>query len=141
MLRSQYFLQQILSGKLLLVVINRQKSNFTCGFKLKIKTSNNITSRIRDGIGAGRVRRTGFLPLPRKILSCPIPVPSLHDGENFLTPSSSPGAPLHPIKFYFLLICPTTSTIFLMKPILLINIYLKLQLNVSHQIKSIFRKN
>ena len=54
MLRSQYFLQQILSGKLLLVVINRQKSNFTCGFKLKIKTSNNITSRIRDGNGVGR---------------------------------------------------------------------------------------
>ena len=89
--------------------------------------------------GTGRCRRMGSSSLPRMVLSCHIF--ALHDGENFLTPSSSPGAPLHPIKFYFLLICPTTSTIFLMKPILLINIYLKLQLNVSHQIKSIFRKN
>ena len=45
------------------------------------------------------------------------------------------------VKLYFMLICPTTSIIFLMKPILLIKIYLKLQLNLSHQIKSIFRKN
>ena len=89
--------------------------------------------------GAGRCRRMGSSSPPRMVLSCHIL--ALHDGENFLTPSLSPRAPLHPIKFYFLLICPTTSTIFLMKPILLINIYLKLQLNVSHQIKSIFRKN
>ena len=47
----------------------------------------------------------------------------------------------HPVKLYFLLIFPTTSTIFLTKPISLIKIYLKLQLNLSHQIKSIFRKN
>ena len=52
-------------------------------------------------------------------------------------------APFHSLKLYFLLICPITSTIFLMKLILLyffnetyfINkIYLKLQLNLSHQI-------
>ena len=49
--------------------------------------------------------------------------------------------PLQPVKLYFLLNCPTTSTIFLMKSISLIKIYLKLQLNLSHQIKSIFRKN
>ena len=69
--------------------------------------------------------------------------PALHDRENFLT-SSHPLGPrevsLHPVKLYFLLICPTTSTIFLMKPTSLIKIYLKLQLNLSHQIKSIFRK-
>ena len=47
----------------------------------------------------------------------------------------------HPIKLYFLLICPATSIIFLMKSISLIKIYLKLWLNLSHQIKSIFRKN
>ena len=47
----------------------------------------------------------------------------------------------HLIKLYFLLIFPITSTIFLKKPISLIKIYLKLQLNLSHQIKSIFRKN
>ena len=74
--------------------------------------------RSRDGIGAGRVQRTGFLPLPRKILSCPIPVPSPHDGENFLAPSSPLGASPHLVKLYFfLLICPTISIIFLMKPI------------------------
>ena len=46
----------------------------------------------------------------------------------------------YPVKLYILLICLTTSTIFLMKPISLIKIYLKLQLNLSHQIKSLFRK-
>ena len=47
----------------------------------------------------------------------------------------------HFIKLYFLLICVIVSIIFLMKPISLIKIYLKLQLNLSHQIKLIFRKN
>ena len=58
-----------------------------------------------------------------------------------LQPLGPHEAPPHPIKFYFLLICPTTSTISLMKPISLIKIYLKLQLNLSHKIKPIFRKN
>ena len=60
-----------------------------------------------------------------------------------LSPHPHPLGPRrpHPIKLYFLLICPTTSTIFFMKPISLIKIYLKLQLNLSNQIKSIFRKN
>ena len=84
----------------------------------------------------GASPKDGVLPYPR---------PASHDGENFLTPSTPLRAPRsptppHPVKFYFLLICPTTSTIFLMKPILLIKIYLKLQLNLSYQIKSIFRK-
>ena len=58
-----------------------------------------------------------------------------------LQPLGPREASSHPVKFYFLLIFPTTSTIFLMKPISLIKIYLKLQLNLSHKIKSIFRKN
>ena len=37
-------------------------------------------------------------------------------------------APPHPVKLYFLLIYRTTSTIFLMKLISLIKIYLKLQI-------------
>ena len=89
----------------------------------------------------GRGRRMGSSSPPCMILSCPILAP--HDGEIFLTPPCPLGpreAPPHPIKLYFLLIFPTTSTIFLMKPISLIKIYLKLQLNLSHQIKSIFRK-
>ena len=89
----------------------------------------------RDGNGAGQVRRMG---------SCPIPALP-HMTKKIFLPHLQPlgpcEAPPHPVKFYFLLICPTTSTIFLMKPILLIKIYLKLQLNLSYQIKSIFRKN
>ena len=46
----------------------------------------------------------------------------------------------HPIKLYFLLICLQLVQFFLMKLISLIKIYLKLQLNLSHKIKSIFRK-
>ena len=72
------------------------------------------------------------------------PRPASHDGENFLAPCPTLGAlrsPAPPRKIlFFLLICPTTSTIFLMKPISLKKLYLKLQLNLSHQIKSIFRK-
>ena len=39
MLRSQHFSQQILSGRLLLIVISVEKSNFTGGFKLKPVTT------------------------------------------------------------------------------------------------------
>ena len=40
MLYSQHFSQQILSGKLLLVVIGRKKkSNFSGGFKLELVTT------------------------------------------------------------------------------------------------------
>ena len=70
--------------------------------------------------------------------------PAQHNRENFLTTSPPLGAPRNPahlVKLYFMLICPTTSTIFLMKPLSLIKIYLKLKLNLSHQIKSIFRKH
>ena len=88
----------------------------------------------RDGNGAGWGQRMESSSLPR---------PAPHDEEDFLTPFLPLGpreASPHPIKLYFLLIFPATSTIFLMKPISLIKIYLKLQLNLSHQIKSIFRK-
>ena len=77
------------------------------------------------------------------VLSCVMPVPPYMTGKTF-SPYPRPlgpcKAPPHPVKLYFLLICPTTSTIFLMKPISLIKVYLKLQLNLSHEIKSIFRK-
>ena len=65
-------------------------------------------------------------------------------GKTFLPhprPLGPGEAPPHPVKLNFLLIFPITNTIFLMKPISLIKIYLKLQLNLSYQIKSIFRKN
>ena len=98
----------------------------------------------RDGNGTGRVRRMGSSALPRKILSCPIPASPCMTEKIFLPhlhPLGPCEGPSHLVKFYFLLIFPTTSTIFLMKPISLIKIYLKLQLNLSHQIKLIFRKN
>ena len=85
----------------------------------------------------------GSLSPPRMVLSYPIPAPPRMTGNTF-SPHPRPlgphEAPPHPVKLYFLLLCPTTSTIFLMKPISLIKIYLKLQLNLSHQIKLIFRK-
>ena len=98
----------------------------------------------RDGNGAGRGRRMRSFSPPRMVLSCPIPTQPRMTRNTF-SPHSCPlgphEAPPHPVKIYFLLIFPTTSTIFLMKPISLIKIYLKLQLNLSHQVKSIFRKN
>ena len=69
------------------------------------------------------------------------PIPAPHDRKKFLTSSSPFEASSRPVKLYFLLICPTIIIIFLMKPISLIKIYLKLQLNLSYQINSIFRKN
>ena len=86
-----------------------------------------------------------FVPTSHGII-LPHSRPDPHDGENFLTPFPLLGAPQNPTPpcetLIFLLICPTISTIFffLMKPISLIKIYLKLQLNLSHQTKSIFRK-
>ena len=64
--------------------------------------------------------------------------------EKILLPHPRPlwpyEAPPHPIKLYFLLICPQFLQLFLIKTILLIKIYLKLQINLSHQIKLIFSK-
>ena len=85
-----------------------------------------------------------FVPPSCIILSYSIPALPRITGKNFSShpcPLGPRETPPHPVKLYFLLICPTTNTIFLMKPISLIKIYLKLQLNLSHQIKSIFRKN
>ena len=80
---------------------------------------------------------------PRMVLSCPIPVLPNMMGKTF-PPHPRPlgpyEAPPYPVKLYFLFIFPTTSTIFLIKLISLIKIYLKLQLNSFHQIKSNFRK-
>ena len=86
-------------------------------------------------IGQGGAKGRCLCPTPHGFV-LPHPRPAPHDGENFLIPSLP-----HPIKLYELLICPTNSTnFFLMKPISLIKIYLKLQLNLSNQIKSIFTK-
>ena len=125
-----------------------------CSFGARQSNSSVASHTTRDGnrAGGGGTRwgwRMGSSsPPPPMVLSCSIPAPprpTPHDGENFLTPSLPPlrphKVPPYTVKLYFLLICPTISTIFLMKPISLIKIYLKLQLNLSHQMKSIFRKN
>ena len=98
----------------------------------------------RDGNGAGQVRRMGSLPPPRMVLFYPIPA-SLHmTGKIFLPHPCLLGPckdPPHPTKFYFLLIYPQLLQLFSIKPVSLIKIYLKLQINLSHQIKLIFSKN
>ena len=76
--------------------------------------------------------------LLRMLLSYPIPAPLRMTKKTFSPYPRSLGpceAAPHSIKLYFLLICPTISTIFLMKPVSLIKIYLKLQLNLSYRIK------
>ena len=94
-----------------------------------IKMINVWGNRNGDGVGWGEAKDGVFIPV-------------LHGFVLSYSCSLGPReVPSYCIKLYFLLICPTTSTIFLMKPISLIKIYLKLQLNLSHQIKSIFRKN
>ena len=65
-----------------------------------------------------------FTPAPQDfVLLYPHPAP--HDEENFL-PHPRPLGPRetlsHLVKLYFLLICSSISTIFLMKPISLIKI-------------------
>ena len=103
-----------------------------------------ITIPTRDGNGARRGQRMGYSSPPRMVLSCFIPVPARMTRKTFSPHPSLLGpseAPPHLVKLYFLLICPKISTIFLMKSISLIKIYLKLQLNLSHQIKLIFIKN
>ena len=73
---------------------------------------------------------TPSLPRPvwRRKFSCPI----------LLEPHE---VPPHPVKLYFLLICPQLLQLFLIKPVSLIKIYLKLWINLSYQIKLIFSKN
>ena len=47
----------------------------------------------------------------------------------------------HSVKLNFLLIYPQLLQLFLIKPVLIIKIYLKLQINLFYQIKLIFSKN
>ena len=95
-------------------------------------------------MGWGEVEGWSLHPAPHGfILPHPCLAPPRMTKKTF-SPHPYPVGPREalplPIKLYFLLICPTISTNFLIKPISLIKIYLKLQLNLSHQIKSIFRK-
>ena len=89
---------------------------------------------LRMAIERGRAKGWG-LCLCLAELSCLIFTLSYTIGKFFLSrphPLGLRKAPSHPVKLYFLLICSTTITIFLIKHISLIKIYLKLQLNLSY---------
>ena len=78
--------------------------------------------------GGGWSKDAVFVPT-RMVLFCPILTPSRLTAKNF-SPYPRPLEPRetlpHLVKLYFLLTYPTTSTMFLMKLISLIKIYLKL---------------
>ena len=81
---------------------------------------------------------------PCIVLSCLVSTPLCILGKIF-SPHPCPlelrEAPSHPVKYYFLLIWPQLLQIFLIKQVLFIKIYLKLQINLFHQIIPIFSKN
>ena len=89
----------------------------------------------KDGVFA--LTPHGFiLPHPHPTLPC-------MTGKFFLPhpcPFGARKASPHPVKLYFLLICPQLLQLFLIKPISLVKIYLKLQITITHQIKLIFSK-
>ena len=95
------------------------------------------------GMAIGRGQRMGPSSPPCMILSCPIPAPPCMT-ENTFSPHPCPLGPREatpcPVKLYFLLICPTTSTIFFYETYFINKNILEIT-NLSHQIKSIFRKN
>ena len=100
-------------------------------YGLQIQTPYNngqgFRSREREmAMGQGGAKGWGLRPHPYGFV-LPHSHPAPHDGKNFLTlspPLRALQSPPHPVKLYFLLIYPTTSTLFLMKPISLIKIYL-----------------
>ena len=97
------------------------------------------------GMTMGRGGFEGWGLCPRPAWFCLIhPRSALHDRENFLAPSLLLGAlrsPASPHKTLLFVNLPTTTAIVFNKPIALIKIYLKLKINLSHQIKLIFSKN
>ena len=81
---------------------------------------------------------------PCIVLSCLVSTPLCILGK-IVSPHPYPlelrEAPSHPVKYYFLLIWPQLLQIFLIKHVLFIKIYLKLRINLFHQIILIFSKN
>ena len=106
---------------------------------------NVIIIYFRDGNGVGWSQRMGSSSPPRMVLSYPIPALPHMTGKTF-SPHSRPLGPRealsHPIKLYFLLICPTTSTVFFNETYFINKNILEITTKFipSNQIKSIFRK-
>ena len=68
-----------------------------------------------EGNGVGRGRRMGSSSPPYMVLSYPIPSQTRMSGKTFSShprPLGPRETPSHLVKLYFLIICPTTSTIF-----------------------------
>ena len=98
---------------------------------------------IRDDNGAGWVQRMGSLPPPCMVLSYPSLLRPAWRGKfscSFPAPWGLAKSRL-PHKTLLFVNLPTTIAIVFNKPIALIKIYLKLKINLSHQIKLIFSKN
>ena len=95
-------------------------------------------------MGQGGAKDGFFTPAPHGFV-LPYPCSAQHNEENFLTPSPPSRAlqsPALPRKTLLLINLPHNyNNFFLIKPISLIKIFLKLQLNLSHQIKLNFSKN
>ena len=75
----------------------------------------NLNLQNRDGNGSRWGWRMGSSSPPRMVLSCPISASPRMTRKTF-SPHPCPlgprEAPPYPVKLYFLLICPTTNTIF-----------------------------
>ena len=92
--------------------------------------------------GAGP--KDGVFAPARMVSSYPIPASHYVTNKIFLFhphPFGPCEASPHPVKLYFLLIFPQLLQLFLIKPFSLMKWYLKLIINLSHQIKLIFSKN
>ena len=75
----------------------------------------NLNLQNRDGNGSGRGWRMGSSSPPRMVLSCPIPALLRMMGKTFSPypyPLGPRETPPYPVKLYFLLIFPTTNTVF-----------------------------
>ena len=98
----------------------------------------------RDGNGRRADSKDGvFSPILHGFV-LPHCRPAQHDGKKFLTPSQPLGTLQNPVplrKTLLLVNFPIIFTIFLINYVSLIKIYLKLQINLSHQIKLFFSKN
>ena len=103
-----------------------------------------FNSRAWEWQWGGAGSKDGVFAPARMVSSYPIPA-SYYVTNKILLFHPHPFGPCeaspHPVKLYFLLIFPQLLQLFLIKPFSLMKIYLKLIINLSHQIELIFSKN